>query len=111
MPRIVLQFGGKRYCLWCDEVPPPLGGGPGNLVIPNVERKFHDDPNPNKRYEYLEIPLLDDESPPQPPEDVHMYLTANPITENRWSVPENGSRMGPDIVAFSVKLGIEELEE
>ena len=58
MPRIVLEFtkpGPKndRYCIWCDEVPPPLGGGPGNLVIPNVERLLHGTPGDPNSYEYI----------------------------------------------------------
>jgi hypothetical protein len=117
MPRIVLECtiieNGQpkkvKYCIWCDEVPPPLGGGPGMLVIPNVIRKYHGPPGGQNSYEYLEIPLLDDTSDPLPPEDIYITLRRSPddaTNPGEWALPENGSRMGPhdDIVAFSIKL-------
>ena len=117
MPRIVLQYtidanNYDRYCIWCDEVPPPLGGGPGMLVIPNVVRKLHGPPGGPNSYEYIEIPLLQDDSDPQEPEDLHIYLTRDPDATGKWSFPENGSRTVPnnDIRAVSIKLKKDEKE-
>lgn len=102
MPLIVLKYDdqGKKYVsIWCEEVPPPVGGGPGRLVIPNVERKH----NAAGNYDYLYIPRVGDENNPKgnPPEDICIELGDVPNTNNGWVFPYNGAPLSD---ALSIPL-------
>ena len=37
-PNPPTEEGEKRWAFWCDDVPPPVGGGPGPLMVPQMER-------------------------------------------------------------------------
>ena len=90
MPRIIFEVGpNNRYIIWCDESPPPIGGGPGNLVIPNVERK---EENGKK---FLYIPRLADDLDPVEPDDIHIKLYEDPKTNFKLILPYDGAKMGP----------------
>lgn len=111
MPLLVLSYkdnGKKIVSIWCDEVPPPLGGGPGRLVIPNVERMWHtkDPQAPNDTdYEYLAIPRVGDDNSPegQPPEDLCITLGDVPNATNGWVLPYNGGQLSEGLVTVRLK--------
>ena len=96
MPRLVLKYvedsQTKHVCIWCDEVPPPRGGGPGRLCIPNVTREY----NETGQYEFLKIPRLgyDDAPAGMPPDDIYLTLMHPPGDTYGWQLPYNGIPLG-----------------
>lgn len=90
MPRIILDYEGKRWAIWCKKVPPTVGGKKGTLITSNVERKQ------GKYYEYISFPRLI-QSKDEKLDDILINLLSDPEKTGKIELPYDGEGIEKEV--------------